>query len=110
MELLARAGEPAAAIRQYRDCVRILDRELGVAPLPETTELYEAIRGDRLPTAKSAAVAPPGVARPTLPLAGRDRELAALLDGYRSVGVDGRLLVIEGEKGIGRPLASDLAG
>lgn len=114
MELLARAGEPAAAIRQYRDCVRILDRELGVAPLPETTELYEAIRGDRLPAASSpppAMVAPRGVSRPTLPLAGRDRELAALLDGYRSVAVDGRLLVVEGEAGIGKTrLASDFAG
>jgi DNA-binding SARP family transcriptional activator/Tfp pilus assembly protein PilF len=115
MELLVRAGEPAAAIRQYRDCVRILDRELGVAPLPETTELYEAIRGDRLPAAKSPAraadVAPRGVARPALPLAGRDMELGILLDGYRSVGPDGRLLVIEGEPGIGKTrLASDFAG
>jgi DNA-binding SARP family transcriptional activator/Tfp pilus assembly protein PilF len=105
MDLLARAGEPAAAIRQYRDCVRILDRELGVAPLPETTELYEAIRGDRLPAASSPprpAAAPPGASRPTLPLAGRDRELATLVDSHRSVGVDGRLLVVEGEPGIGK--------
>jgi len=115
MELLARVGEPAAAIHQYRDCVRILDRELGVAPLPETTELYEAIRADRLPTTKPpprpVAVAPPGAARPALPLAGRDRELATLLDGYRSVGPDGRLLVVEGEAGIGKTrLAADFGG
>ena len=107
MELLARAGEPAAAIQQYRDCVRILDRELGVAPLPETTELYEAIRADRLPAAappstKTTPQTPRVPARPMLPLAGRDRELATLHQAYRSVGPDGRLLIIEGEAGIGK--------
>ena len=44
MEVLARSGEPAAALVQYRDCVRILDRELGVAPLVATVDLADAIR------------------------------------------------------------------
>jgi DNA-binding SARP family transcriptional activator len=104
MELLATAGEPAAAIGQYRDCVRILDRELGVAPLPETTELYEAIRADRvraLPAPVQAAVAqPPRLAQ--LPLAGRDAESATLREAHRAVGPDGRLVVVEGEPGIGK--------
>ena len=115
MELLARGGEPAAAIHQYHDCVRILDRELGVAPLPETTELYEAIRADRLPIATPSRAAPvdaPAIApRPTLPLVGRDRELATLREAYRSLGPDGRLLIVEGEAGIGKTrLATDFAG
>ena len=115
MELLARGGEPAAAIHQYHDCVRILDRELGVAPLPETTELYEAIRADRLPVAKPSRAAnldaPALAARPTLPLVGRDRELATLREAYRSLGPDGRLLIVEGEAGIGKTrLATDFAG
>ena len=114
MELLARAGEPAAAIQQYRDCVRILDRELGVAPLPETTELYEGIRADRLPKAASSTKRPEPAsrisARPVLPLAGRDGELATLRQAYRSVGPDGRLLVVEGEAGIGKTrLVTDFA-
>jgi DNA-binding SARP family transcriptional activator/Tfp pilus assembly protein PilF len=115
MELLARAGEPGAAIQQYRDCVRILDRELGVAPLPETTELYEAIRADRLPMAASSTMRPAPAAlhisaRPVLPLAGRDRELTTLRQAYRSVGPDGRLLVVEGEAGIGKTrLVTDFA-
>src|SRR5262245_42610930 len=37
MLLYAWAGERAAAIEQYRACVRTLHRELGVAPLAETT-------------------------------------------------------------------------
>lgn len=43
MRLHARAGDRAAALRQYRECARLLDRELGVAPLPETTALARAI-------------------------------------------------------------------
>jgi DNA-binding SARP family transcriptional activator len=43
VRLHGRAGDRAAAIRQYRECVRLLDRELGVTPLPETTALARAI-------------------------------------------------------------------
>jgi len=31
-------------MRQYGECVRVLDAELGVAPMPETKDLYERIR------------------------------------------------------------------
>ena len=107
MQLLARAGEPAAAIGQYRDCVRILDRDLGVPPLPETTELYEAIRAGRLPQAPPVAESQPMVVEPTivpiaLPLVGRDREMELLRGAVRSTGPDGRLVVIDGEAGIGK--------
>ncbi|MDQ4076336.1 MAG: AAA family ATPase [Chloroflexota bacterium] len=44
MRLYALAGQQAAALRQYDECVRILDEELGVPPEEETTELYESIR------------------------------------------------------------------
>jgi DNA-binding SARP family transcriptional activator len=43
MRLLARSGDRAAALRQYRECARVLDRELGVTPLPETALLAAAI-------------------------------------------------------------------
>ena len=36
-------GDRSAAMEQYRDCVRVLDRELGVRPLDETTALYHSI-------------------------------------------------------------------
>lgn len=52
------AGDRAAAIRQYRDCVRLLDRELGVAPLPETTALARAIEAGEPEPAATRAPAP----------------------------------------------------
>ena len=52
-----------------------------------------------------------GVAHsPPAPLVGRDAEWAALLDTYAAVGPDGRLVVLEGEAGIGKTrLAAELA-
>ena len=42
------AGQRSAAMRQYRSLVRVLDRELAVRPLPETTRLYDDVRAGRL--------------------------------------------------------------
>ena len=47
MRLYALAGQPSAALRQYDECIRLLDEELGVPPEEETTELHEAIRTRR---------------------------------------------------------------
>ncbi|MBI3960425.1 MAG: tetratricopeptide repeat protein [Chloroflexi bacterium] len=47
MRLYALAGQQAAALRQYDECVRLLDEELGVLPEEETSALHEAIRTRR---------------------------------------------------------------
>jgi predicted ATPase/DNA-binding SARP family transcriptional activator len=47
MQLYTWRGECHKAVRQYRDCVRILERELGVTPHEETTRLYESIRAQK---------------------------------------------------------------
>jgi DNA-binding SARP family transcriptional activator len=47
IQLYALAGQRAAALRQYRECVRVLEEELGVPPLAETTRLSEAIKENR---------------------------------------------------------------
>jgi predicted ATPase/DNA-binding SARP family transcriptional activator/Tfp pilus assembly protein PilF len=49
MQLYARAGQSAAALRQYQVCTQVLADELGVEPSMETTTLYEAIKANRLP-------------------------------------------------------------
>ena len=64
MRLYAWAGQRAAALRQYRECVRVLDGELGVSPLEETTRIYEAIKENDLPPppvlAQERSSLPPG--------------------------------------------------
>ena len=130
--LLARSGDRAGAIRQYRSLVALFDRELGVAPLRETTDLYASIREAdatvgrdhvevALPAAHPEAIArSPGLPavvagdprRPRasgLPFVGRDRELAALLATAAAADPDGRLVVIEGEAGIGKTRLAEVA-
>lgn len=121
MQLYARDGQRAAALRQYRECVRQLDTELGVAPLPETTELYRAIEENKLTTddrrqttdgrPRAEIVSPPALRRPPpeFPLVGRTRELENLVSAYQNIRAAGCLLVIEGEAGIGKTrLAEEL--
>ncbi len=110
IELYGARGERAAALAQYRECVRTLYRELGVAPTEETTAAYHAVREGVARPAVAAEPAPvAGGARAQLPLVGRERERAKLLEMYTAVGPDGRLVVLEGETGIGKTrLAEEL--
>ncbi len=111
MELYALAGQRSAAMRQYHECVRILNEELGVEPLEETVRLYEEIKAQRLPTGVSASASTqaPGAAagqkpRPAggMPLVGREREWPGLLTSYENAQSGGYFLVLEGEAGIGK--------
>ena len=94
-------------MRQYRSLVRVLDRDLAVRPLPETTRLYDDVRAGRLgpppvpvaapamdeaaslgeaaaldeePAAAEAATA----GTPTWPLVGRTAELASLRAAWQA--------------------------
>lgn len=136
MRLYDWTGQRAAALRQYRECVQTLERELGTPPLAVTTRLYEAIRAHKAPGPPDATATAPDMApleraeeralaleRSTLssvpapvsapdrkpPLIGRVDEWAVALSAYASSRSSGRLLVIEGEAGIGKTrLASEL--
>ncbi len=44
MLLYALNDQPAAAKRQFEECVRLLDEELRTAPEPETVQLFDAIQ------------------------------------------------------------------
>jgi DNA-binding SARP family transcriptional activator len=107
MRIYTALGQPNAALRQYRDCVRILEEELGVPPLPETTALYQAIQENRL-----TAVPPPAPPLPLspapLPLVGRAAELDQMRQVYRQIEAGGRFLAVTGEMGVGKSrLAED---
>jgi DNA-binding SARP family transcriptional activator len=128
------SGQRSAALRQYRECVRILEEELGVGPLEETTALYEQIvRGDLIapehiePGLRTGAAVAGGKdedlaggpaplrsgsqapailkERPgpvTLPLVGRTAEWERLISAFVNRQERGRLVVVEGEAGIGK--------
>src|SRR5262245_3237074 len=70
MELHAAAGDRAEAIRQYRDCERLLRDELDVAPAQETRDLLEKLRiggpATRPTTAAVPALHPPLPDRPSI--------------------------------------------
>jgi DNA-binding SARP family transcriptional activator len=125
MQVYAWSGQRAAALRHYRECVRVLDQELGVPPLEETSALYQAIASDNPPpvpelaapggaasgpagATAAAPMAAPSNEVTSYPLVGRSEEWAALLRAYDSARDGGRLVVVEGEAGIGKTrLAED---
>ena len=101
------AGERSAAMRQYRSLVRVLDRDLAVPPLPETTQLYDDIRAGRLEPPPCPAADEPDVSAPpapvTWPLVGRDAELAALRAAWQAAGPgSGRVVAVAGQAGSGK--------
>jgi DNA-binding SARP family transcriptional activator/predicted ATPase len=105
MQLYSRAGRRSAALRQYRDCVRILEEELAVPPMEETTRLYLAIKehDEHAPVeAKPARASAELVPRSRLPLVGRAVEWDALLRAYDSSRHSGAIVALEGEAGIGK--------
>jgi len=111
------AGQRSAAMRQYRSLVRVLDRDLAVRPLPETTRLYDDVRAGRLgpppepsvsvrsPEPSAAAVPDDAVASGASgiwPLVGRETELAALRSAWQATGAAGRVVAITGPAGSGK--------
>src|SRR5215472_12789504 len=134
MQLYAWSGQRAAALHQYRECMQVLQKELGVAPLEETTKLYQAIKenqlvpppvasqafaypsaegvaaGSTLAPARSVMTMPaspaaspqPQISQANYPLVGRSKELSILNEAYAGIQSDGRVVILEGEAGIGK--------
>jgi predicted ATPase/DNA-binding SARP family transcriptional activator len=109
MALYARVGQREQAMRQYRDCVRILQEELGAPPLDETIELHERIAAGELtePSMISLAALGEGPPEPTdgidrLPLVGRGDEFRRMESWYAETKTRTMLGIIAGEPGVGK--------
>ena len=106
MQLYAWAGQRTAALRQYRECARVLEEELGAPLQKATTQLYQDIKANRLslppvvPRFWSLPLRPHNLPAQPIPFLGREKELAeiARLLEYPSC----RLLTLVGPGGIGK--------
>ncbi len=114
MLLYAWQGDRAAAARQYSVCIRVLDEELGVAPLPKTAALDEAVRAGTLeppprtaPTPDrgephAATQRPAPLPPPSTPFVGRSEQLAGLVQRWDDCRGGGGVAMVVGEAGIGK--------
>jgi DNA-binding SARP family transcriptional activator len=105
MLLRAWAGDRPGAMQSYRDFVAILDRELAVPPLAETTQLYEAILDEDLPPAPAPREGT-GPAEPDRPaeadLLDRVEELGHLRDLVARSRESGVVACVEGAPWMGK--------
>jgi DNA-binding SARP family transcriptional activator len=107
MRLYAANGQRSEALRQYKQCVEVLDEELATPPEAETIQLYEAIQNDRLiPTHSIVSdAAPVSGIMPPMPSLVVGRE-DALREIKRRLGIGGAemraITVIQGWPGVGK--------
>lgn len=137
MLLYAWSGERAAAVRQYQVCSDILARELDVPPLPETVDLFQAIKdqaepppptpatatllatadADRAPSKRDVPLNPPDNLPPadaTLAddpvassLVGREQEMTLLHATWQNSALAGKFVLLQGEAGIGKTVLAE---
>ena len=103
IELFTQTGDYGAALRQFEKCVLVLERELGVAPLPETRAAYEAARERGSPTPPEAEPELEWAVLPSLdlPLVGREDALTILAAAYQRLHRGG-VIFITGAAGVGK--------
>ncbi|MBA2691184.1 MAG: AAA family ATPase [Rubrobacter sp.] len=121
MEIYSLSGQRTAALRQFEECSKTLEKELGIAPAEVTKRLYEAIKtnaADELPPPPelseyhSAATEGGSIVREgSLPgalaekgeaMVGREAEWEKLAGAYEGARSGGWFVALEGEAGVGK--------
>ena len=108
MYLYGVSGQRSEALRQYQQCVHLLDEELLTFPDDETTRLFQAIQDNSLPTnpdTEEATVSRDSSVVPPLPLLSVGREEAIReIKGRLGIGdSDMRpVTIIQGWPGVGK--------
>ena len=108
MRLHLRNNDRASALRVYHQCMRTLQRELGVSPSKATQDLFtQALKSEQLPSAPAEL---PLYAQTPLPMIGRKTEWERLLGCWRTAAhSEAHFALILGEPGIGKSrLAEEL--
>jgi DNA-binding SARP family transcriptional activator/predicted ATPase len=117
MRLYVQLGRRASALRQYQNCIGVLQRELSVEPETTTKQLYQEILRQR-PSHAAVSVESPSTAPAVpaevpdhpedtlpreLPLVGRGAEIRRLREAlHRAWEGHGQLVVVIGEAGVGK--------
>lgn len=99
MRLLARSSQRSAALRQYQTCCRILRKEFGMDPQPETVQLYQQILNNQFPSGEN--ILPPN----NLPsfatsFFGRQGEILQTMEYLQTK--NRRLVTLVGPGGVGK--------
>jgi ABC-type oligopeptide transport system substrate-binding subunit/DNA-binding SARP family transcriptional activator len=105
IEIYATVGDRNAALQQFEKCTVVLERELGVSPLPETQAVYRAILTGQAPPRRQETPSLSWSTLPSLetPLVGRDHELDRLRRAYLDARArHGKVVLISGEPGVGK--------
>lgn len=105
MLLLYESGDRAAALTAYENLKNLLEKELGVTPMPETSALAESIaQGKKLAqtgTQQEAHPSHPNAA--SIMMVGRETETRFLWEGWqRAAQGNGSMVLVGGEAGIGK--------
>jgi predicted ATPase/DNA-binding SARP family transcriptional activator len=103
MQVYIQAGQHTAALKQYQTCEKLLRKELGVDPQPETRALYKQIRKGEFKTIQPVKQKELGAPGHNLPFQiskfiGREKELDEIADLI----ADHRLVTLIGTGGIGK--------
>jgi DNA-binding SARP family transcriptional activator len=101
MRLYHLDGRRDRALAQYEHLRNLLNDELGVEPLEETTELYRSVLLENRPPSSEAPESE--LVGPIIPLVGRSRSFDELQTIWQQVcDGSGRITFVEGEAGVGK--------